>query len=303
MAAMKRDDLALRGVFPPVPTPFDAAGQIDPPALVANIERWNEHGLAGYLLLGSNGEAAYLSDEEKLELLAAARSAIPRDKLLIAGTGCESTAQTVALTRAAAEAGADLALVVTPHYYAGKMTPEALVAHFHDVADNSSIPVLLYNVPKFTGVNMDPDTIARAGEHPNIVGMKDSSADIAKLGDVLRSAGPDFRVLCGSASVYFAALALGASGGILALANVAPRQSVELHELAVTDRWAEARRLQLRMLPVNAAVTSRFGVAGLKAALDMLGYRGGRCRPPLLDLGASDRQIMRDVLAEAGVLS
>lgn len=307
-ATQSTGSLSLSGVFPPIPTPFqrsdsfDTGGEVNIQALVENLERWNRYALSGYVVLGSNGEAVYLTDEEKLRVWEATRRAIPADKVMIAGTGCESTRETVALTRQAAQAGADAALVVTPSYFDGKMVPEGLIRHFKGVADASPIPVLLYNVPKFTHVDMDAATVARVADHPNVIGIKDSSGNINKLADIVRLAGPDFQVMAGSAGFFFAGLALGAVGGVLALANVAPEQSVGIYRLFEAGRWDEAAGLQRRMLPVNAAVTARFGVAGLKAALDMLGYYGGPVRLPLLDLGESERQTLREVLTAGGLL-
>lgn len=299
---MQESAVSLYGVFPPIPTPLGADGEVAYRALVDNLERWNRYDLAGYVVLGSNGEAVYLSDEEKVRILETARTAIPSDKVLIAGTGCESTRQTISLTRKAADAGADVALVVTPHYYGGKMTPDSLVRHFHAVADASPIPVAVYNVPKFTHVDMDATTLARAAEHPNIVGAKDSSGNIAKLGDVVRLVGANAQMMAGTASFFFAALALGAVGGVLALANVAPQQAIDIQRLYEAGRWPEAAELQRRMLPVNAAVTAGFGIAGLKTALDMLGYYGGPVRPPLLDLTGDQREMLWAILEEGGVL-
>jgi 4-hydroxy-2-oxoglutarate aldolase len=299
---MNKSTISLSGVFPPIPTPFDGEGEVALSALVENLERWNEYDLAGYVVLGSNGEAVYLTEREKLRVWETARQAIPPDKLMIAGTGCESTRQTIALTRQAAEAGADAALLVTPHYFDSKMTPGGLVRHYEAVADGSPIPVVLYNVPKFTHVDMDAGTIARAARHPNVVGVKDSGGNVAKLADVVRLTGPDFQVLAGSAGFFFAGLTLGAVGGVLALANVAPQQAIDIQRLFEAGRWDEAAELQRRMIPVNAAVTARFGIAGLKTALDILGYHGGPVRSPLENLTGDDFQTVWDVLAEGGVL-
>ena len=289
-------------MFPPIPTAFDAEGHVACRALAENLERWNQYSLAGYVVLGSNGEAVYLTEEEKVCVLETARGTIPPDKLLIAGTGCESTHQTIALTRQAAQAGADAALVVTPHYYSPKMTADSLVHHYQTVADASPIPVLIYNVPKFTNVNMDAAAIARAARHPNIVGVKDTSGDVTQLASTVRLAGPDFQVLVGSAGFFFAGLAVGAVGGILALANIAPVPAMDIYRLFKAGRWDEAAELQRRVIPVNAAVTGGFGIAGLKAALDMLGYYGGLVRPPLLNLNESERQTLRKVLVEGEIL-
>jgi len=299
---MNKSAVALRGVFPPIPTPFDAQGEVALGALVENLERWNQYDLAGYVVLGSNGEAVYLTGQEKLHVLETVRRAIPADKLMIAGTGCESTRETIALTRQAAQVGADAALVLTPHYYGSKMTPDSLVRHYQAVADGSPIPILLYNVPGFTHVDVDAATVARAACHPNVVGIKDSGGNMAKLADVVRLTGPDFQVLAGSAGFFLAGLAVGAVGGVLALANVAPQECIGIHRLFKAGQWEEAAELQRRLVPVNAAVTARFGVAGLKAAMDMLGYYGGPVRPPLLDLTDAERHVLRGILVEGGVV-
>lgn len=302
MNKMNKALISLKGVFPPITTPFDSDGNVAHQALLENITRWNQYDLAGYVVLGSNAEAVYLTEEEKLRVLETAREVIPSDKLMIAGTGLEATCQTITLTSWAAEAGADAALLLTPHYYGSKMTPDSLVHYYEAVADASPIPVILYNVPKFTNVDMGAATIARAARHPNIIGIKDSGGNITKLGDIVRLAEPDFQVLAGSAGFLFAGLAVGAVGGILALANVAPQQCIDIYRLFNAGRWDEAADLQRRMIPVNAAVTARFGIAGLKAALEMLGYYGGPVRSPLLDLAESERQALRDVLAEGELL-
>jgi 4-hydroxy-2-oxoglutarate aldolase len=300
---MKKPPISLRGVFTPIPTPFDQEGNIVYPALAANLERWNRYALSGYVIAGSNGEAPYLTDDERIRLLETARPVIPQDRLLIAGTGRESTQQTIALTRRAAGAGADAALVVTPHYYASKMGGDALIRHYQVVAEASPIPILIYNVPKFTHVNLEAPAVARAAQHPNIIGIKDTSGDIVQLASTVRLAGPGFQVLAGSAGFFFAALALGAAGGILALANIAPLQAIEIYRLYQAGAWDEAAALQRQMIPVNAAVTARFDIAGLKAALELLGYYGGPVRPPLTDLGTSDRETLRAILVEGGILS
>jgi 4-hydroxy-2-oxoglutarate aldolase len=295
-------NVRLSGVFPPIPTPFTPAGEIAHQQLRENLERWNGFELSGYVVLGSNGEAAYLSESEKLRVLETARQAIPPDKLLIAGTGCESTRQTIALTKQAAELGATVALVVTPHFFAGKMTPASLTAHFQAVADAAPIPVLIYNVPKFTHVDIDAPTIATLAQHPNIVGIKDSGGNVAKLADVLRQADPDFQYLAGSAGFFLAALTLGAVGGVLALANVAPQQAIDIYRLSGAGQLEPAVELQRRMVPVNDAVTARFGIAGLKGALDYLGFYGGPVRAPLLDLTDDEREMLQEILKGGGIL-
>ncbi len=292
----------LHGVFPPIPTPFDAAGDVAYDALSANLERWNSHDLAGYVVLGSNGESVYLTEAESLRILETARQAIPPHKVMIAGTGRESTRETIRFTAQAAQAGADAALVLTPRYFDGRMTPAALINHYAAVAIGSPIPVVLYNVPKFTHVDVDAATIAHLSGLQNVAGIKDSSGNVAKLANIVRLARPDFQVLVGTASVFFAGLALGAVGGVLALANVAPQQALEIYRLYQAARWDEAAELQRQMLPVNDAITAQFGIAGLKAALDMLGYYGGPVRSPLRPLSDDEAQSLRSVLVSGGLL-
>lgn len=295
--------VSLNGVFPPIPTPFDEKGNVALLALAENIERWNQYDLSGYVVLGSNGEAGFLSVEEKVRVWETARQAIPPDKLMIAGAGCESTRQTIELTRQAAQAGADAVLLVTPHYYGPQMTPGALAHHYEAVAAAAHIPVLLYTVPKFTHVDIDAPTVARLARHPNIIGVKDTSGNMAKLADTVRLAGPNFQVLAGSAGFFLTGLTLGAVGGILALANVAPQKCLDLYQLFEAGKIKEAASLQRWMIPVNAALTSRFGIAGLKAALDMLGYYGGPVRSPLLGLSEEERRALREALVEGKVLA
>lgn len=299
---MNKTTLSLSGVFPPIPTPFDAQGDIAIEALADNIQRWNEHDLSGYVVLGSNGEAGFLAEEEKLRVWEAARRVIPADKLMIAGAGCESTRQTIALSQKAADAGADAVLLVTPHYYDPKMTPEGLFQHYQTVADGVPVPVLIYTVPKFTHVDIDTATVARLSQHPNIVGIKDTGGNLAKLADTVRVVAPGFQVLAGSAGFFLAGLTVGAVGGVLALANVSPSYSLKILRLFKAGQLDKAAKLQRRMIPVNAAITARFGIAGLKAALDILGYYGGPVRSPLMQVTEGERQVLRDVLVEGGIL-
>jgi 4-hydroxy-2-oxoglutarate aldolase len=299
---MNNSTLSLSGVFPPIPTPFDTRGDLALEALVDNLQRWNEHDLSGYVVLGSNGEAGLLAEEEKLHVWEAAREAIPSDKLMLAGAGCESTRQTIALSQKAADAGADAVLLVTPHYYDPKMTPESLFQHYEAVADAVPVPVILYTVPKFTHVDIDTATVARLSQHPNIVGIKDTGGNLAKLADTVRVVAPGFQVLAGSAGFFLAGLTVGAAGGILALANVSPFHCLEILRLFKARQMDKAAELQRRMVPVNAAITARFGIAGLKAALDMLGYYGGPVRSPLMQVTDTERQVLRDVLVKGGIL-
>ena len=294
--------LSMAGIFPPIPTPFDATGELDLKALAANLEKWNRSPLSGYVVLGTNGEFPYLSESEKLTYFETARKHIPPTKLFMAVTACESTHSTIALTKKAAALGADVAILVTPSYYKSKMDAAGLSHYYLTVADASPIPVSLYNMPANTNVDMPADLIITLSQHPNILGVKDSGGNLAKLGEIIRSARPGFQVLAGSAGFLYPALCLGAIGGVLALANIAPQQCCDIVSLFKYGKHEEARELQLRMIAPNAAVTARFGVPGLKAALDMLGYYGGPPRSPLLPLNEAQKDTLRSVLVGAGIL-
>jgi 4-hydroxy-2-oxoglutarate aldolase len=293
--------ISMAGIFPPIPTPFDAAGELDLAAVAFNLERWNRFPLAGYVVLGTNGEFPFLSDAEKLTFLEAARKHIPVGKLFMAGSGCESTHATIALTKQVAALGADVALLITPSYYKSKMDAPALTDYYFKVAEASPIPVSVYNMPANTNVDMTADLIVKLSKHPNIAGVKDSGGNLAKLGEIVRYARPGFQVLAGSAGFLYPALCLGAVGGVLALANIAPRECCDLQDLFAQGRHTEARDLQLRLIAPNGAVTGKFGVPGLKAAMDMLGYRGGNPRSPLLPLPDAQKEILRGILAEAAI--
>jgi len=294
--------LDVRGIFPPIPTPFTASGDFDSAALRTNLEFLNTFSLRGYVVLGSNGEAAHLSIEERIHLLEVARDLIPEDRLFIAGTGCPSTLQTVELSKSAADIGSDAVLVLPPHYYKERMTISALTKHFHAVADACSIPVIVYNMPACTGLDMDVETVAAIAEHPDIIGLKDSGGDIVKLGALHRRLGDGFRILAGSASFLLPALSMGAVGGVLALANIAPSQCLDIRELALAGDWDKAREIQVRLIDANTAVTRRWGVAGLKAGMNLMGLRGGSVRAPLLDLEEREIERLESILIDCQVL-
>lgn len=287
----------LSGVYPPIATPFDRAGEVDSAALAANIARWLDAGVRGIVALGSNGEAPLLDEQESDAVIAVARASVPRERLLIAGTGRESTRATIAASQRAAGLGADAVLVRTPSYFKPRMTGDALVAHYTAVADATSVPVLLYNYPAVTGLTLPADAVAILAEHPNIVGIKETSTDAAQIAAYVDVSRPQvFAVLAGSAPGFYAALCLGASGAILAAACVVPRACVALYEAFQRGAHDEARELQRRILPVAAAVTSGFGVPGLKAALDLTGYHGGMPRPPLSAVSADAIAAIRATL-------
>ncbi|HXK09903.1 MAG TPA: dihydrodipicolinate synthase family protein [Vicinamibacteria bacterium] len=290
--------MSLRGVIPPLVTPFRPDGGLDLAAFEANLEALSAHELAGFLVLGSNGEAAGLDEDEKLRLVAAARRLLPR-RFLLVGTGMEGTRGTVALTRKAADAGADAALVLTPHYYKSRMTAEALRLHFEAVADASPVPVYLYSVPAFTGLPWPPGLASALAAHPRIAGMKESSGDVGLLGRVVSSVPARFEVACGNALVFYPALCVGAAGGVLGVANCAPRPAVALYEAFVAGDHARARRIQEALLPLASAIATGHGVAALKLAMGLAGLHGGAVRAPLLPAPASALDELRPLLEAA----
>jgi len=280
---------AIAGIFPPVPTTFDGAGRFDQRSLADNVRRWMKTGLAGVLALGSNGEAAMLDEDECDEVLDVVRNEVPSDRLLIAGTGRESTRLTIAACKRASDAGADAVLVRAPFFFKSQMSPEALYAHFNAVADGSPVPVLLYNLPGVTGITLTVSLVARLAEHQNIVGIKETSTELERLGQFV-GLGSGFSVLCGSAPVAVPALVSGASGAILAVANVLPDECVELYDLVQEDRYPEALDLQRRLTKLAQLVTTVHGVAGLKVALELAGFHGGPVRAPLMPLAGKARE-------------
>ena len=276
--------MKLSGVLPPIATPFQD-GKLALGKLKENFQKWNKTGLSGYLVLGSNGEVVYLSEKEKIKVIEVSRESIPKSKIMMVGTGMESTQETIRFTNQAAKMGADCALVVTPCYFKGSMKPQILYDHFISVAESSQIGILLYNVPQFTGINMEPELVAKLSEHPNIIGIKDSSGNIGQLSEIIHLSQKGFVIFVGSAPVFFPALCVGAVGGILAVAQVAPQACVNILNLFKKGKMDEARALQSRLTPLAKAVTTKYGIGGLKMALDMVGYFGGNPWPPLMRPG------------------
>jgi 4-hydroxy-2-oxoglutarate aldolase len=289
--------MELAGVFPPLTTPFEN-DRIAPQRLGENIARYEGHGVAGYVLLGSTGETAYLDEDEKVELIRAARAAVPAPKTLVVGAGLESTRASCRMVRVAADHGADAALVVTPHYFRSRMGEEELVRHYLAVADASPVPVLLYNVPKFTSVVIPVAAVERLAQHPNVAGLKDSSGDIGWMIEVLARVPAPFRVLCGAPGAFLPALEAGATGGILAIADPLPEPFVRLFEAQRGGDAATARATQRSVVGISRLLVGTMGVAGVKAAMDERGLFGGDPRPPLLPLDAAARARVRSALAE-----
>ena len=290
--------LDLSGIYPPITTPFtDDERQVAYDRLESNLERWKAQPLNGVVMPGSNSEAVHLTRAERVQIWQVCAGALKGSgKRLIAGTGAESTLETIDLTVQAAELGAEAALVLPPYFYKPSLTPDVLVAHYRAVADASPIPLLVYNVPAFTGIDFAPATLLTMAEHPRIIGVKDSSASVVKIASLL-AARPDFQVFAGTGSALLPFLSIGAVGGIMALANFAAVPLRKLMEAFQAGRIAEARQIQLALAEINSAVTSRFGVSGLKYAMDKAGFYGGPPRRPLLPLKDDGRSEIDRLLA------
>jgi 4-hydroxy-2-oxoglutarate aldolase len=273
--------LKLNGIFPPLPTSFDFEENLSTHKMKENIQKLSEFDLAGFLVLGSNGELVNLSDDEKVKVYSDCREAIPEGKLMLAGTGCQSTKQTIKLTNEAASAGADAALVLNPSYYKGLMTKEALKTHYFKVADHSKVPVIIYNMPANSGLDMDAETIITLSAHENIIGLKDSGGNLTKMGEIRKKVKSSFQILAGSAGFLVPALSIGAVGGILAFANIAPDQCINIYEMHRNGNMNNASENQLKIIPFNNEVTRKQGVPALKEAMDQLGLYGGPSRKPL----------------------
>ena len=288
----------LRSIFVPMPTPF-RDGEVNPLAIRSNVSRWMDAGLGGIVALGTNGEAALLDEDESQRVVEAARASVPADRVLIAGAGHESTRATIAAARRAAAAGADAVLVKTPYTYRAHVPPAGLIAHYTAVADASPVPVLLYNFPSSTGVNLAPETVGRLALHPNIAGMKETSTDVAQFAE-LSAAVPDrFAILCGAAPAVFGAVCAGAAGAIIAVGALLPGPCLELLSLVRRGRHEEALAIQHRITPLARAVTTGYGVPGLKAALNLAGYDAGDPRPPLAAAPADAVERIRALLNAA----
>ncbi len=293
--------ISFSGIFPPLPTAFDNNENLMPDKIRFNIGKLSRYDLSGILILGSNGEQVMLSEKEKIAAIEAAREALPAGRILLAGTGCQSTRETISLTRASAAAGADAVLVLNPFYYKGNMNQGELVRHYFDVADASPVPVLVYNMPANTGMDMTAPMIIAMAEHPNIVGLKESGGNVVKMGEVLGKAKPGFQVLAGGAGFLLPSLAMGAVGGILASANIAPGHCIEIYNAFIAGDITRARDLQHSIIALNAAVTARWGVPALKAAMDHLGLFGGHVRRPLLPLNDEIRKQLVEMMGEKGL--
>lgn len=274
--------MKIRGMFAPISTPFNSDEEIDYGKLKENLSKWGKTGLAGVVVLGSNGEFVSLTHEEKVKMIAFTRENISTEKVVIAGTGCESTKETIELTKEASKAGANAALVINPTYFKGSLTSEVLEAHYRKVADASPLPVMIYNMPGNSGINLGAPLITSLSFHKNITGVKDSSGNIVQISSIINDSPNDFSVFAGSGSYLLPTLLMGGAGATMAVANVVPDYCVKIEDLFKKGQIDEAVKMQLGLLKLNAAVTSGFGIPGMKYALDRVGYYGGPLRSPLL---------------------
>ena len=313
-------EIVLRGIYPPLPTFFDAREELDLTTFERHIARLTKSGITGFVVMGSNGEAVHLSSDERAEVIAAAREAAGNEALIIAGCGEQSTRATLRNCEQAARSGADAALALPPFYYKSRMDRRALLAHYRAVADTSPLPLVIYNMPANTaGVDLDAATIATLAGHPNIIGVKDSAGNMAKLAQIVsmtRTEGDasvptprpphprpyvgasGFSVFAGSAGYLLPALVVGGVGAVAALANIFPREVCGVLELFEAGRLEEARRLQARLVAANTAVTATYSVAGLKAALELTAGYGGTPRSPLHPLTGEERILLARILEQ-----
>jgi 4-hydroxy-2-oxoglutarate aldolase len=296
--------LKLEGVLLPVTTPFDSStGEVAPISFRDNLRAWLDEEVHGFVVAGSTGEAPLLDESEVIQLVEWARDIVPPERILIAGTGAESTRATVRVARAVAEAGADAVLVRPPAYYRARMDAETVRRHFETVADSIPIPVILYNVPQFVPVEITPGLLAELGSHPNVCGIKDSTADLKVLGALLDAAPPGCQVLVGAGSKLYAALEMGAAGGIVAVGCIAPRLTVRVYEQFRAGELGPAGAAQGKISAPHTKIVRDRGVAGVKYALDLVGYAGGDPRPPLRPLNEKGQREVREELKRAGLLN
>jgi len=295
--------LKLEGIFPPLTTPFHSNEDLDLINLERNIKKYNEFNLAGYVALGSTGENVYLSSEECEKVVETFEKCTPNNKKIIAGAGRESLRETIKLIKRLADYRVDAFLIKTPHYYKPNMNTESFKDYYLKIAESSPKPIIIYNVPRFTGIQVASELIAELSNHPNIIGLKDSSGNLNFLSDVIRLVSEDFNILVGAGSVFYPGLILGAKGGILALADIATQQCIDIFEFVKSGNLEKARNLQLRLVPLNNALTGKYGIPSIKYALDLLGFYGGPPRSPLLPLSEDKKEEIKAVMRYSGVLS
>jgi len=287
----------LSGIIPALATPFDDRGALAVDRLRENMARYNKIGLSGYLANGSTGESVMMDRAEFEKVLLTVRETAAEGRILIAGTGVDSTAEAISRTEFAAKLGYDYALVVPPYFYKPMMKSDVLVEHYRRVADASRIPVLLYSVPQFTGVAIEPDVAARLSEHPNIAGMKDSSGNVDRVGTILSLVPRRFQLVTGASTTIYPTMVLGGKGAILALATFLPEICIEIYIAAAAGDSAKALELQRRVIQPTQKIVGAKGISGVKYAMDCRGYYGGPARRPLLPLQEAEKKDVESLLA------
>lgn len=292
----------LKGIYAPIPTPFNSDEEVNWTALKKNLLWWESAPLQGLVVAGTNGEAVLLEPEEKERLFSYTREHLPAGLQVIAGTGAESARTTLRLNRSAAESGCSAVLVLNPSYFKNNLSDNVLKKYFLHIAEESPLPLILYNMPRNTGLNLNASLVTELSEHPNIIGVKDSSGNIVQAGEIINNCGNHFSYFAGSASFLLPALALGAAGGTLALANIMPDECMKIKLLFEQGKLDEAKKMQLGLLDINHAVTVRWGIAGLKAALSLLGQYGGPVRSPLTALSEKDQAALKTIMISCGLL-
>jgi 4-hydroxy-2-oxoglutarate aldolase len=289
----------LSGIAAPISTPF-VNQEVSYDQLRSNMQQYSKTGLAGFFALGSNGESMFLTESEKLKVLEVVLQEKADHQIVMAGAGCESTQQTISFSNQVAEMGADFVSILTPSYFKKRLTDEAMIGYYTEVADAVPVPVIAYNAPGFTGMTLTPKVVEVISRHPNVIGMKDTSK--GNMSTYLSAAGNDFDILSGTVSTLFESMLLGAKGGVVSLANAFPAPCCELYEACKAVDLDKARRLHYMLIKLNKSVSGSFGVAGVKYASEVAGYHGGDPRKPLLPITAEGRQSIRIAIEEAGLL-
>ena len=289
----------ISGIAAPISTPF-VDQEVSYDQLRSNMQQYSKTGLAGFFALGSNGESMFLTESEKLKVLEVVLQEKADHQFVMAGAGYESTRQTISFSNQVAEMGADFVSILTPSYFKKRLTDEAMIGYYTDVADAVPVPVVAYNAPGFTGMTLTPKVVEVISQHPNVIGMKDTSK--GNMSTYLSAAGNDFNILSGTVSTLFESMLLGAKGGVVSLANAFPAPCCELYEACKAVDLDKARLLHYMLIKLNKSVSGSFGVAGVKYAAEVAGYHGGDPRKPLLPVTAEGRQSIRKAIEEAGLL-
>jgi 4-hydroxy-2-oxoglutarate aldolase len=289
----------LSGISAPINTPF-VNGEVAYDQLRSNIQKYSKTALAGFFALGSNGESMFLTESEKLKVLEVVLEEKANHQLVMAGAGYESTRQTISFSKQVAEMGADFVSILTPSYFKKRLTDEAMIGYYTDVADAVSVPVVAYNAPGFTGMTLTPQVVEVISRHPNVIGMKDTSK--GNMSTYLSVSGEGFDILSGTVSTLFESMLLGARGAVVSLANAFPAPCCDLYKACKTVDLDRARQLHYMLIKLNKSVSGSFGVAGVKYAAEVAGYYGGDPRKPLLPITEEGKGFIKKAVEEAGVM-